>query len=621
MKKYETIDSEKYPLISKYEIAEVHTDYLIVSNDNKKGIINLNNKNLNTDCRLLYDVIKPLNNNTFIVQMFNPDITSVIVDKSGRELSLRYKTIEPCNGGYIIYDHNNKWGVMDDTYQEIIKPQYGNVKQYLGNYYLVQNNPLYNNDLLGLLDQNGNVLLDMIYKKINVYDDRYAVCISDKKDRQLIDLKTKKVILNNYFSIDYLSNDRWFVKQKKRNKIKRKIVDNNGKTVKKIDGKDIKYVFAPINGLVKISYNGYTSNIMNKEGEYLFEKDTNCFEITEDGLILLNQAQIYDKKGVCITKGVFNHIHRIAPNLYTFWNRSIYEDFTEFRSYNFYNYLDNYVSKDYNNIVYGSIKNRLICKTFTDKYELVDLKGNVLAEVNEIEYNGQDIYKYKLYDGWGLMDKDGESFTPDYYDEIGEFKLDITHFISNKKYGIMNIQGEEVIKPIYDFISYYDIKDRLICIWLGKEIINKEEYSIVSLYQDDGKLLFDKLCVKNIHLLNNHQVIIDNQLVDINSLMLKYHLINLGYHKEFDSEEKRNQYMTSNEILIEVLNKWLEDSKKQLKESHSSYHTCLIQLKEIISQKKDLVGDIDLLIDKQHKLLEQLAKNNKGVQKIIKKLK
>lgn len=103
------------------------------------------------------------------------------------------------------------------------------------------------------------------------------------------------------------------------------------------------------------------------------------------------------------------------------------------------------------------------------KYGLInDKKVLILPTIFEdIKYLGKGKYGYEIGYKWGIVDKDGYFYSKNIYDgviglienlilvyksEIIQMPLPLTNR-ENKYYGFVNLEGEEVIHPIYEYVG------------------------------------------------------------------------------------------------------------------------------------------------------------------------
>ena len=126
------------------------------------------------------------------------------------------------------------------------------------------------------------------------------------------------------------------------------------------------------------------------------------------------------------------------------------------------------IDKDDNLIVPAEYENVQIGQFFhlgqneTGKYALINLKGERISEFvyDDIKVISDDDKimesKYlvaKLGDNWGMVTADNKIVIPFEYEELGPESEEFIAFRKDKKWGFLNINGQEVYAPIYSEVK------------------------------------------------------------------------------------------------------------------------------------------------------------------------
>lgn len=132
-----------------------------------------------------------------------------------------------------------------------------------------------------------------------------------------------------------------------------------------------------------------------------------------------------------------------------------------------------------------------------EKYGVIDELGNIVVpfDYDNTKIFNNGLISFKQNDKYGLADQDGKVITKNQYDSI---ELLGSCFIVNSSntYGVLDLRGNMVIPPIYDYISdYYN------------EVYNSKNCYITSVYGNSS--------------VNNSILITDDgQDIDLSSLIL-----------------------------------------------------------------------------------------------------
>lgn len=141
-----------------------------------------------------------------------------------------------------------------------------------------------------------------------------------------------------------------------------------------------------------------------------------------------------------------------------------------------------------------------------NSYSLITTDQRKIATYQYIDYLGDDLYRVRTNNKFGLINNQGIVIVPIKYDKIFDFEQGYAKVVLSGLYGLINKQGKEVIPPIYEDIS--EIKD-------GKVIATKGKKGLVSV---DGESLIDT----------------------------KYLDINFTYDNQLIAQKSKNKYLKIN---------------------------------------------------------------------------
>lgn len=224
-----------------------------------------------------------------------------VLNSKNEEKFTNYDLIEPVENvdknnnlwyeeGVLKVKKGDKYGLIDYTGNEILKPEYEKIEALPG----VTNSILIKNgDKVGLCDNKANIIIPVEYKEIKGIEDNYKngyIVINSESKYGLIDF-TKNVILEpTYEEIKQVSSTSIFIvkengKIKAINKNKETILENKFDDVKEINAEDIvykkgqKYGIIGTNGEIKISEQ--YEDLQYAFGNYYIAKKDNKYGIVD----------------------------------------------------------------------------------------------------------------------------------------------------------------------------------------------------------------------------------------------------------------------------------------------------------------------------------------------------
>lgn len=330
-----------------------------------------------------------------------------------------------------------KWGLIDDKGNVFLPPTYDAVGKIDAFGYSIIQQGVY----IGLIDKNGNVVFQPQFQDLNVIDsDLFAVKRNHKWT--IID-KNQKIILNQKYSkIELLEN-----------------------------GSFIRFLWQGKYGLV--NRNGQT--IATTEYESIIPSENNSFFIKKN-----NKVGIINQSGQIILAPHYDKLVYDTPNLIFAFNENMMGFFLGngqeiqpliWKKYAKLNDTFIRLESDKSVVLYNLNTQTIVSQNKYDNYlpyvnndaivvrkglkvGLIDLNGNEILtpRYTEIQPFGEDLYRVKNIDNWGIVGRNDELFLPIKYDFIAPLKGSVCGIKKGDFYGIGNLKGEIVIPFEYNQI-------------------------------------------------------------------------------------------------------------------------------------------------------------------------
>ena len=330
-----------------------------------------------------------------------------------------------------------------------------------------------NKENYGVIDRDGNIIIEATYKKIEIPNPEKDIFICYKNDEANEVLNSKK--------------DRLFEEYDKIEPIKLKNIASIlcfEKSVLKYK-KDGKYGLINFEGK-KITNNEYDSieNLLSTEGKFLVNKNEKYGVININGTILVNtlydkietdgyseEGSNYPKEGFIVSNKTeegfrlgyidntgkkilntdYNEIIRIK-------SKELYFIVARNGKYGLYKGKKQVIKPEYQSIIYT--ENGALIVEKNKQYGIANLEGKVKVETkySQIEENGIYLYAQNRTENV-VYTPEGEkadiSFSKSVYETENE-KYRITTIVNNEViyYGIENKQGNTLVDNNYSFIEY-----------------------------------------------------------------------------------------------------------------------------------------------------------------------
>lgn len=409
-----------------------------------------------------------------------------------------YQEAHPFKNGVAVVRKDLRWGIIDTLGNFRLVNQYDKIEHWGDDFYLLAVfNPKTNwPDIYGLADAQGKLLLDTLYSSISLVKGQY---LRVKKDSLvgLFDLKAAPVIPMEYTSLGYISDEGFIAAIKNQHG---GFLNQNGAVVLPFvydpysamgfsEGrtwvrKDSTYIlmddqfreirrFSRYNNVYSFT-NGYAVVSIKDTADYYgsifgyIDRDGN--EVVspqfDGGAGYINRygISVVGKKSLGIVREHLFNIHTGA-----LVNEKEYSDLKEFGSVLFNNYGD-FVSGEtgkpipdfpyphLNTLEYGDRKDLAVARR-DGKEGLIDTSLN---EVLPLAYQDLESYhhgrmKIRKNGNWGYVDSLFRIRIPMIYDDAYYFQYPMLTSVSqNKKSGVINREGQEIIPLKYKQITFDD---------------------------------------------------------------------------------------------------------------------------------------------------------------------
>ncbi|MGB0983355.1 MAG: WG repeat-containing protein [Saprospiraceae bacterium] len=334
---------------------------------------------------------------------------------------------------------NQKWGLIDQSGQTIVSPDYdaiGDFYQY--GYAIVQEA-----GKVGVMNKSGEIVIKVAYKDLQVLDSTLFAVIQ-KNRWTIIDLNEKTVLNDDYERVKIWQKSFLFFSKNG----KWGLVDISGKLLISPLYDNIKpfeegYFITELNGkkgLVSASGQVILSPVveeirLEQKGVFFYKKNKKWGAVDSEGTqVLKHEWDSYQK----IDRYFYEVIEGGKVSLYSITQKKIITQ----KQY------DGFLSFSKDNVIF--IKNRHAGLLNENGREI--LKGIY----EEIQPYGKGFFRVKKSDFWGIVGVNDKLIIPFEYEYIAPLKKEVCVIRQNNKYGIANVAGELVVKAEYDKIELKD---------------------------------------------------------------------------------------------------------------------------------------------------------------------
>lgn len=438
-----------------YKLIDIGGGYLSYSNNLKYGAVTSSGREV-LDAE--YDDVK-FANGLFIVR--NKDKEGVMKPQNINVLPIRFDDVTILSSDYIKTKLDNKTGLYNSSGKNIIPHEYKDI--YLTdspNLFFVKGFTDYrmsNDDFNESYDL--NLPEDYIRKIIQKYG------LINKYGDLLLDTLHYRVLINANFSTG-------LIKVKKRNEVAILTIDKNGKLIEKIEYKN--YIFvreAPkyvkkYHWRLKVRLWGLYSSIGNKIIEHKFSginqnyRGVDSLTLTINGNSYKNLYGIVDNKN---GRELLDAIH-YDISLTDLNNGASFIRCLNF--YNRFNVLSNEYKLIYKNLGYIDLpKNGFL--RFNRGGKIVDDEDEIINDyLLNIDYKGNGLVSKHLKKKvicksgrWGVMNAQGEIVVKPIYQYIQKYFKNVFIAKRKNKWGVIAPTGETIIDFQYDEIRHFSLDE------------------------------------------------------------------------------------------------------------------------------------------------------------------
>ena len=537
-KTYETINTEGLIKVTDYEIVSIEENFIIVKNNKGYfGTLSLESKTAEGSIILnpIYKSIKKTANGLYIITKTTNE-SSLINQYSNIITYQIYDEIKPIDDIYLV-TLASKYGIIDKDGSEIIKPLYDDIKKKNEDTFIVKQGNKY-----GLVNKKGEIVFPIIYNEFDEKTDDYILFSSGKSigfanmEGEILFNKT----LGHYSWMIYYVGNNHFLYSIKNHTVK--LIDSTGKKLKNI-GKYTEYK-KDIEHYLNEGMFYFEGYIYNEKGDKIYDEEIRTKSKYHNGHLIFPKYHhfgLLNKKGL-VLKPIYQEIEYLCGSLYCVKEIDGYRIFDTNKN----EFIGQYYKMINANSegLYYEVKHDIM--NFENSCGIILANGKKLdSTFNRVLDGHKNVYRVLTNVGWRLLDADTERFISNYYHEIDQYSQGYYPVCqSSDKWGVIDGYGEEIIKPLYDeFI-----------LSVQKDFIILKHSNTYSLFDSQGNKIFDHIKCNSIHILNDNQIIIDNYLMNIEDIKIQYKVdikTDDGYiEKEYDSQEKRDKYLNSMNLLI-----------------------------------------------------------------------
>lgn len=331
-------------------------------------------------------------------------------------------------------------------------------------------------DKTGVIDKEGNTIIDPVYDDIKIPNPGQAVFVCYTGDTIKVLNKDKEEILTQYEMVEpirfkNIASDLMYEKSvlKYKENGKYGLIDLKGKKITKAIYDELDSL--PYKEGELVVKQGDKSGIINIKGKSLVETEYDKIEIDRyytdknkyeyAGYIVTKKTEegyrygYINNKGKLNVKTEYNELKRITD---IEDNENIYLVVAENGQYGVIKNDKKIVNNEYQAIRYDSVNKVLVIEK-NKKYGIADLEGKVIVPV---EYNQIDITGIYIYaqdeQGTTVYNSNGTQANIDTNVAIIEtenekYKIKINNS-EETKYGVINKEGKQLIKEKYNYMEY-----------------------------------------------------------------------------------------------------------------------------------------------------------------------
>lgn len=426
----------------------------VENKDSKYGYIDL-------DCKLIIDPIfdfaRDFENGRAVVGFeVNYHRKFGLINKKGEFiLEPLYDDVRIGTSKISIIKTDNKYGLIDEKGDIIVQPIYDYIDNFIeadqNNFAKVKVDGKY-----GLINKSGDVIIEPVYEDIKINDKDVNAIVKNNEKYGVFNLEGNELIPCIYDEIDsFYPDETELTYYKVKNDGKIGLISEENQIIIPLFYKYSITLMSP--NLIK-AYNGTDKwDIFKLDGKKLFEEEFKEIKNIGENLILCDDILI-NKEGKILFKDV--HIDRYSS----------FDGLTEDCLINIsINHEYGYINK------YGEIKIKpqfyladpfhngyAIVTNKEEKKGVIDQTGKFIIDpiyynIREIDNNlwGKWIVK-REEGGYAIISKDGEIIFEENEGNLEDCRAGgLLENTVNGTIGFINLNGETVIKPVYDEIKYF----------------------------------------------------------------------------------------------------------------------------------------------------------------------
>ncbi len=341
------------------------------------------------------------------------------------------------------YRLNHQWGLINLKKEFVTKALFENLTYAGGDYVVAKKRLNPAETKAGCLNLRGEIKLPFSYDGIQVQGLRAIVfnLVGAKFNYGLADLQNNILIPLIYKNIYALGTLRYAV-ENQQGKIA--LFSENGKPITdfKIDSLSNFYKG------YSIVYENGLQGLVDREGEVKLKTEYRSIKITNDGIVttqLPSEWLYLSSKNEVLTKLVADDLFPTSSDLNIIQSGGKYGLIDSNQKIILPIEFDRL--KEVANGKFMAKKNK--------KWGLIKTDNKILVsfEYDSIQVQSLGLQSFMKYKGWQLHDSVGNILSNKFYDFIGEFD-GVSYKVQNKGYwGLLNLNGEEIIHCVFDSIT------------------------------------------------------------------------------------------------------------------------------------------------------------------------
>ena len=343
---------------------------------------------------------------------------------------------------------NQLWGLMDENGKVVLKPQYEAIGEFKKHGYAT----MQQQGKVGLINDKGNEIVVPLYDDVKVLDS-LLIAVLEEKDWSVIDLAGKTILEKGYEQVCVWKGH--FLGYKKNNKWG--IASGEGKIIAPPRYDEIDLIEEGF-FQTKIK-NGI--GLLTLDGKEILANNCEQIKVYNDQLFFFQKEQLWgavNLSGKQLVPSKFNSFFPISDNFIKFARNS--------KVFLYSVPAQKMITRGEYDTYYGFSKKYVLGKK-QRRLGLLDWNGNVLLEAKyfEIQSYGEKTFRVNLNGKWGVVDENDAVVIPFAYDYIAPLKTKVCVVKKGRLLGLSNFKGEEQVAPAYNRIQLENNKAKA---WKGK---------------------------------------------------------------------------------------------------------------------------------------------------------